>query len=87
MDSNSIISKMFSKVHSASVHVQGSKAALFNRRLDLKSYIIKFGTPMFYITINPADVHNPLMLFLANEPITLSSCSIQNAFLRMNIVK
>jgi hypothetical protein len=87
IDSNSIISKMFSKVHSASVHVQGSKASLFNRRLDLKSYIIKFGTPMFYITINPADVHNPLMLFLANEPITLSSCSIQNAFLRMNIVK
>jgi hypothetical protein len=37
--------------------------------MDLKSYLIKFGLPLFYITINPADVHNPLILMIANEEI------------------
>jgi hypothetical protein len=87
LDPNSTFAKLFNKVHSVSVQVQGSKASLYNRRMDLKSYLIKFGLPLFYITINPADVHNPLILMIANDEINLDSCSISKSFNRMNIVK
>ena len=87
LDKSNIISRLFTNVQSASARVQGSKAALFNRRMDLRGYIVKFGLPMFYITINPADVHNPLMLFLAGEKVNLDTCSINKAFYRMKIVK
>ena len=83
IDNKSIIGKLFSKCQSASVKVQGSKASLFDRRMDMKSYIIFFGLPLFYLTINPADVHNPLLLFIAGEKITLTSLTIKSTFLRM----
>ena len=87
LDPKSIFVKLFNNVHSASVKVQGSKASLYNRRMQLKSEIIKFSLPDIYMTINPADPHNPLLLMLANEKIDLDSCSIAKSWARMNIVK
>jgi hypothetical protein len=87
IDQKSTINKLLSQVQNASVKVQGSKASLYDRRMDMKSYIIHFGLPLFYLTINPADVHSPLFLFLAGEKISLTSLTIKNSFQRMNIVK
>jgi hypothetical protein len=84
---SSTIGKLLSKVQNASVKVQGSKASLYDRRMDMKSYIIHWGLPLFYLTINPADVHHPLFLFMAGESISLNSLTIKNSFQRMNIVK
>ena len=83
IDNKSTIGKLFSKCQSSCVKVQGSKASLFDCRMDMKSYIIFFGLPLFYLTINPADVHNPLLLFIAGEKITLTSLTIKSTFLRV----
>jgi hypothetical protein len=87
IEMRSTIGKLLLRVQSASVKVQGSKASLYDRRMDMKSYIIHWGLPLFYLTINPADVHHPLFLFMAGESINLNSLTIKNSFHRMNIVK
>jgi hypothetical protein len=87
IEMSSTIGKLLSRVQSASVKVQGSKASLYDRRMDMKSYIIHWGLPLFYLTINPADAHHPLFLFMAGESISLNSLTIKNSFQRMNIVK
>ena len=33
--------------------------------------ITQFGMPIFFLTINPADVYNPLMKFLAGSEINI----------------
>ena len=59
---NSTIIKLLNKVQSVAANIQGSKASLSHRRNDIRAYIIHFGTPHFYLTINPNDVHSPLIL-------------------------
>ncbi len=67
---NPIIKKLLQKVQSASAKVQGSRAAQRLRRNDIRAYLIAFGPPTFFITINPADIHNPLLLKIGGEVIT-----------------
>jgi hypothetical protein len=61
--------RLLNIIQNCSGQVQGTKASLRYRRNDLKGYIIRFGVPQLFITINPADIHSPLMLFIAGEPI------------------
>ena len=66
---NTILYKLLSKVQSASANVQGSRAALKHRRNDIRAYTIYFGAPHFFITINPADIHSPLLLKIGGVKI------------------
>lgn len=43
-------------------------------RNEIKSLILGQGLPHFYVTINPADVYNPLIRFLAGADIDIDSC-------------
>jgi len=67
---NSIIHKLIAKVQSASANVQGTRAALKHRRNDIRAYMIYFGMPAFFITINPPDIHSPYLLKIGNVNIT-----------------
>ncbi len=66
---NTTLYKLLSKVQSASANVQGSRAALKHRRNDIRAYTIYFGAPHFFITINPADIHSPLLLKIGGVDI------------------
>ena len=81
------INRLFQKVQSASACVQGSRASLKHRRNDIRAYMIHFGLPTFYITINPVDVHNPLILFIGGLKIDLDSLSLERSIFRSNFVK
>lgn len=41
-------------------------------RMFALSLMIQFGQPFFWLTINPADVHSPLVMSLAGVPIDLA---------------
>ncbi len=67
---NQTLYRLISKVQSSSANVQGSMAALKHRRNDLRAYIVHFGAPHFFITINPADIHAPLVLKIGGVNVT-----------------
>ncbi|KAJ6530742.1 hypothetical protein B0H19DRAFT_967308, partial [Mycena capillaripes] len=52
-------------------HVPGSSQSKLVMRNQIRSLMIEKGLPSFYITINPADVYNPLVKFLAGNEIDL----------------
>ena len=49
------------EVNTVSSHVPGSPASKITMRNEIKVLIVDQGLPHFYITINPADVFNPLV--------------------------
>jgi len=51
--------------------VQGSSASRIAMRNEIRGLMMDKGLPSFYITINPADVFNPLVKFLAGADIDI----------------
>ncbi len=54
-------------------HVPGSSAAHVAMRNEIRALIMDKGLPSFYITINPADVYNPLVKFLSGQNIDIDN--------------
>ena len=42
-------------------------------RNEIRALIMRHGLPTFYLTINPADVYNPLVKFLAGDDIDIDN--------------
>ncbi len=60
------------------IHVVGSKikGTGFDKRIyrkEIQGLMIYMGMPAFFVTINPADVHSPIVSFLAGEDIDLDA--------------
>ena len=53
--------------------VQGANAARVVMRNQIQGLMIKKGLPSFYITVNPADVYNPIVKFLAGSEIDVDA--------------
>ena len=51
--------------------VQGSSAARWTMRNELRAMIVSLGAPSFFITVNPADVYNPVVNLLAGDEIDI----------------
>jgi len=65
------ILQLMKEVNVINSHVPGSSAAQVAMRNEIRALIIAYGLPSFYITINPADVYNPLVKFLAGADIDI----------------
>lgn len=61
--------ELMKQVNAVSSYVPGSSASKVVQRPELKALMIDQGLPSFYLTINPSDVHNPLVRFLAGADI------------------
>ena len=59
-------------------HVPGSAQSKLVMRNEIRALMIEKGLPSFYLTINPADVYNPLVKFLAGDEIDLDSMPADN---------
>ena len=75
------------KIQTASANVRGSLAALKYRRNDIRAYNIYFSTPHFYITINPADIHSPLLLKIGGIEIKPELLDMKNFQFRAMFLK
>ena len=54
-------------------HLPGSPYAKKPYRMEIHGQMISLGMPAIYITLNPADIHHPLVSFFAGEDIDLDA--------------
>ena len=54
-------------------HVPGSSASKIAMQNEIRGLMMEKGLPSFYVTINPADVFNPLVKFLAGSEIDIDN--------------
>ena len=65
--------RLMKEVNVINSHVPGSSAARVAMRNEIRAMIMTKGLPSFYITINPADIYNPLVKFLAGAEIDINN--------------
>ena len=67
------IADLMQQVNAITGYVDGSAAARVQMRNEIQGLMIDQGLPNFYITINPADVYNPILKVLAGEDIDIDN--------------
>ena len=72
-DSEWRVLRFMKEVKLVNGHVPGSNAARLAMRNEIWALMLSHGLPSFFITINPADVYNPLVKFLAGKEIDLDN--------------
>lgn len=65
--------ELMKQVNVVSAAVPGSSAAREVMRNEMRGLMMHLGLPSFFVTINPADIHNPLVKFLAGSDINLDN--------------
>lgn len=65
--------RLMKEVNLVTAKVPGSSASRVNMRNEIRALTMTHGMPSFYITINPADTHNPIVKFLSGENIDIDS--------------
>jgi hypothetical protein len=68
-----LVMNLMKEVNVVTSHVPGSSAARVTMRNEIRALMMEKGLPNFYITINPADVYNPLVKFLAGAQIDIDN--------------
>ncbi|TFK16690.1 hypothetical protein FA15DRAFT_606569, partial [Coprinopsis marcescibilis] len=64
-DQERFITRVVGSVTPVARNVPGSVAAKIQMRNEIRGLIFKRGSPTLFVTINPSDVHNPLVRVLA----------------------
>jgi hypothetical protein len=54
-------------------NIPGSDFERRSLQHEMKALMVHFGLPAFFITINPADIHHPLVLHYAGKQINLDA--------------
>ncbi len=65
------VKSLMSGIHVVGGKVPGSPYKRRNYRLEIQGNMIKLGQPAFYVTLNPADIHSPIVSFLSGAEIDL----------------
>jgi hypothetical protein len=63
--------RLMKEVNLITTKVPGSSAARVAMRNEIRALMMTHGMPSFYVTINPADTHNPVVKFLAGADIDI----------------
>lgn len=65
--------RLMKEVRGVTSTVPGSSQARIEMRNEIRGLMMTHGMPSFYITINPADVFNPIVKFLAGAEIDIDN--------------
>ena len=60
-----LIRQLLHMIETIAVKVPGSFAEKLKLRAEIRGLMVRYGMPGFWITINPSDLQNPLVLILA----------------------
>ena len=63
--------RLMKEVNLVTSKVPGSSASRVAMRNEIRALTMSHGMPSFYITINPADTHNPIVKFLSEGNIDI----------------
>lgn len=72
-DEERLVLRLMKEVNLVSEPVPGSSASKLALRNQIRGMMTDLGLPSFYITINPADIYNPLVRFLAGDEIDVDN--------------
>ena len=75
---NQNVCTLMNQIRSVGSKVRGTPYARQTFRREIQSLMISLGMPAFFITLNPADIHSPIVCFLSGEDIDLNSEITQN---------
>ena len=64
---------LLKQVKAVTHNTPGSSSSKLVMRNEIRAMMIDKGMPSFYITINPADVYNPVVKFLAGNEINIDN--------------
>ena len=64
---------LMKQVNIVTSNVPGTSASRVTMRNEIRGLMIEKGMPSFFITINPADIYNPIVKFLAGAEIDLNN--------------
>lgn len=64
---------LMKQVNVVTSHVPGSSASKEIMRNEMRGLMMHLGLPSFFVTINPADIYNPLVKFLGGSQINLDN--------------
>jgi hypothetical protein len=67
------VRKLMDKVSLVSSKVKGTSASRVSMRNEIRGMMFDLGLPSFYLTINPADVYNPIVSVLAGADFDLDA--------------
>ncbi|KAJ8580895.1 hypothetical protein M405DRAFT_752646, partial [Rhizopogon salebrosus TDB-379] len=56
-----VVHRLLKQVNGVTAYVPGSGSSRMVMRNEIRALMIEKGLPNFYITINPADVYNPVV--------------------------
>lgn len=59
-------------------HISGSATSRTAMRNEIQGLMMEYGCPSFYITINLADVYNPIVKFMGGDDIDLDNLLTDN---------
>lgn len=64
---------LMKEVQAVTTNVAGSSSSRTVMRNEIRGLMMDQGLPSFYLTINPADVYNPVVKFLSGEEIDVNN--------------
>lgn len=79
---DSIIRRLLRNIVAIGMQVPGSFAQKLRLRSEIRGLITRYGMPAFWITINPSDLRNPLVLILAGVEYSGNNLPAANAAIR-----
>ena len=65
--------ELMKEVKLISANIPGSAASRLTMRNEIRATIMSLGIPSFYITVNPADVYNPIVKYLSGHDIDIDN--------------
>lgn len=77
-----VIRRLQQHIVTIGMHVPGSFSQKLRMRSEIRGLIIRYGMPAFWITINPSDLRNPLVLILAGVEVPAHNFGAANAAIR-----
>ncbi|KAJ3804008.1 hypothetical protein F5876DRAFT_53884 [Lentinula aff. lateritia] len=67
------VSRLMEQANLVTSNVPGSSSSLVAMRNQIRALMTDQGLPSFYVTINPADVYNPVVKLLAGSDIDIDN--------------
>ena len=77
-----LIRRLLHDLESIATRVPGSFAQKLKLRAEIRGLVIRYGMPAFWITINPSDLRNPLVLILAGVQFSGDVFAAANSAIR-----
>ncbi|KAJ3539217.1 hypothetical protein NM688_g6398 [Phlebia brevispora] len=79
-----LVLRLMREVRLVTGNVPGTPASKLNMRNEIRATMTELGPPSFYLTLNPADLYNPLVQFLAGNEIDIDRLSRDDIWSQWN---